>query len=131
MPLNKRMAISHLDKARHNFELYIRLKEEGAYLDWAVTVLFYTAMHLAQACIVERVATGFDIPRNHSDRDAAVARELPAVYMDYSFLYTRSQWARYHVDRLTPTNEQVQELEDSSFRSIVDAMAALDIKLEP
>ena len=49
MPLTKPDAVRHLDKARSNHALYEKLKSEATHLDWAVTVLFYTALHLVQA----------------------------------------------------------------------------------
>src|SRR5438132_1577291 len=111
MTLAKPGAKLHLERARSNHALYLRLKADQTHLDWAVTVLFYTALHLVQCHIVENAATGFDIPHDHSERDSAIARSLPDVYGNYRFLSTRSQWARYYVDKPVPTAELLQTYE--------------------
>ena len=129
MPLSKPSAIGHLEKARTSVQLYRQLKAEGILLGWAVTALFYAAMHLVQAQFVEEATTGFDIPHNHPDRDFAVSRRLPKVYLSYSFLYTRSQWARYHVDKPDPTPDQIRRYEEDHFRPIEKAMQVLDVVL--
>jgi hypothetical protein len=92
-------------------------------------VLFYTALHLVQAYIVENASTGFDIPRDHPERDSAVSRLLPHIYPSYRFLSNRNQWATYHVDKPVPTLEQVRQYEDQHFRRIETALKDLDIAL--
>jgi hypothetical protein len=129
MPLTKPDAKRHLEKARSNFVLYSRLKSDATHLDWAVTVLFYTALHLVQAHIVESAATGFDIPRDHPERDSSVARLLPELYTHYRFLSSRSQWARYHVDKPDPTPEQLYEYEANYFKPIETALLSMGISL--
>jgi hypothetical protein len=131
MPVTKPEAGLHLEKARLNFAHYEALKAESRYLDWAVTVLFYTAPHLVQAYLVESANTGFDIPRDHPERDNAVARLLPEIYTSYRLPSTRSQWARYHVDKPTPTPELLQQYEDHHFRRIETAMNERDFTLKP
>ena len=42
-PPLKAAAAKHLELARQNYETYHRLEHSGQDLDWAVTVLFYTA----------------------------------------------------------------------------------------
>ena len=51
----------HLDQARQDYTLNQELKRRGQYLDWAVTVLFYTALHLAEACLVEKHHLGVSL----------------------------------------------------------------------
>lgn len=130
MPLAKSDAERHLERARLNFALYKKLKAESTYLDWAVTVLFYTALHLVQAYLVETAATGFDIPRDHPERDNSVARLLPGIYTSYRFLSSRSQWARYHVDKPNPTLEQLQQYEDRHYQPILSELEKHDIRLK-
>src|SRR5258707_11570429 len=122
MSLTKPDALRHLNRARSNYTLYEKLKAEATHLDWAVTVLFYTALHLVQTFIVENAATGFDIPRDHPERDSCISRLLPGLYVSYRFLSSRSQWARYHVDKPNPSREQIQEYEDQHFRPIEMAL---------
>src|ERR1041384_1696553 len=127
MSPSKPAALGHLAKARSSIPLYRQLKAEGDLLDWAVTALFYAAMHLIQAHLVELATTGFDIPHSHPAPALAVARQLPDIYLDYSFLYTRSKWARYHVDKPVPTPDQLQQYENDHSQPIELAMLALDI----
>ncbi len=42
-------ATAHLAQARHNYALYGTLREAGSHPDWALTVLFYTVLHLIEA----------------------------------------------------------------------------------
>ena len=62
MPLTKPLAQAHLDQARANYLLYRQLRAEGQHRDWAITLLFYTALQLIQSYAVESAATSFDIP---------------------------------------------------------------------
>ena len=39
-PSLNQAALDHLEKARHNYRLYQRLKDEGEFLDWAIALLF-------------------------------------------------------------------------------------------
>jgi hypothetical protein len=39
----------HLEKARRNYVLYTQLAPSTEYRDWAITHLFYAAIHLVQA----------------------------------------------------------------------------------
>lgn len=129
MPLTKPDAVRHLEWARSNFALYGKLKDWGTHLDWAVTVLFYTALHLVQTHLVESAATGFDIPRDHPERDSAVARLLPDLYAHYRFLNNRSQWDRYHVDKPPPSLAHLQVYEDNHFRPVETGLYAVGISL--
>jgi len=52
-PPLKAAAAKHLALARQNYDTYHRLEHSGQDLDWAVTVLFYTALHLMQAYFVQ------------------------------------------------------------------------------
>jgi hypothetical protein len=129
MPLTKPDAERHLARACSNFQFYEKLKSEQANLDWAVTVLFYSALHLVQAHFVEVANTGFDIPRDHPERDNLVARLIPAIYSHYRFLGSRSQWSRYHVDKPPTTPSLIQSYEENHFRPIVSTMEALGVQL--
>ena|SRR5437899_7371400 len=129
-PPSKPQALLHLAQARQNHDLYQQLKREGKHLDWAVTVLFYTALHLIQAYLVELAATGFDIPKDHEDRDRYVRRKLTPIFSDYSLLQTRSNWARYQPNKPKPTVDLVQEYQDLQFARIVAHLRQLGVRLE-
>jgi hypothetical protein len=65
---SKPLAVQHLTRARQNYDTYQRLKTSGQALDWAVTILFYAALHLVQAYFVEQAVTAFDAPQTHQER---------------------------------------------------------------
>ena len=129
MPL-KPASLGHLTKARSSLELFRKLRTEGEFPDWAVTALFYAAMHLVQAHFVEAAQSGFDVPRSHSERNTAVRLRLPTIDPNYTLLYNRSQWARYHVNKPDPTPEVLQTLDADHFKPIQDALEALGISLD-
>jgi hypothetical protein len=80
----------YLAQARHNFRLYQKLKDEGEFLDWAVTALFYTVLHLIQACLLDIAGDAFDYPTIHEQRDAFIRRKLSDIWLPYNFLQNQS-----------------------------------------
>jgi hypothetical protein len=121
----------HLAQARHNLRLYHRLKDEGEFLDWAVTVLFYTALHLIQACLLEAAADAFDYPKSHEQRDAFIRRKLSEIWLPYNFIQNQSTRARYHPDQPKPTPLKLQQYETDQFAAIIAAAARRGITLNP
>src|SRR5437870_4490473 len=102
-PPTKQLAIDHLKQARQNYKLYGELKTKGEHPDWAVTVLFYTALHLVQAYLVESAKTGFDIPEKHERRISLVHQKLHLIGPHYERMFKLSMVARYHMDQPRPT----------------------------
>src|SRR3954451_11236686 len=92
---SKPLAVQHLTRPRQNYGAYGRLKTSGQDLDWAITVLFYTALHLVQAYFAEQAATAFDIPQNHQQRITRVGLKLLPIYRHYRALEDLSRRARY------------------------------------
>ncbi len=131
MPPLKPEAHLHLVQARQNYHLYQALKQGSQHLDWAVTVLFYTALHLAEAYLAENTSDAFSRPRGHEERSAAIRRHLPQIYSDYQFLRTRSTWARYHVQKPKPGPELVQRYETEQFARIAGELRRLGFSLDP
>ncbi len=129
MALTRSLALAHLEQARSNYRLYQRLKGEGDHLDWAATLLFYTALQLAQAYLVEVASDGFDYPRGHTDRESFIRRRIPEIFEPFRFLETRSRWARYHQDRPDPTVADLDQYERSWFTPVVDAMSKRGVSL--
>ena len=58
----------HLAQARHNHEFF-RTIDLDAYPDWALTVLFYAAVHYIDSKLAENAIH----PDNHNSRDGHVA----------------------------------------------------------
>ncbi|HEV8574210.1 MAG TPA: hypothetical protein VGR43_05820 [Dehalococcoidia bacterium] len=130
MPVSKPRALAHLEQAQHNHGLFQHLRADGRYPDWAVTALFYAALHLVEAYLVE-TSTGFDGTRDHLQRDSQIGLKIPRVYRDYSYLQMRSQWARYRVDKPKPTPAELQRYETERFAPIVAELTRLGVELQP
>jgi hypothetical protein len=99
---------THQQKVEHNQQVVAYLQLAGHdYLDWVVTVMFYTALHLVDQVLYQRDGIN---PRDHRQRHAAIAHEplLAPVYRDYRELEWQSQRSRYECANFTAT--EVQEL---------------------
>jgi hypothetical protein len=121
--------LKHLLQARQNYKLYQELKQGGEHLDWAVTVLFYAALHVVQAYFVESAASEAEIPRDHVERDSAIWRELRPIVNQYSFLKTRSMWARYALDKPKPTPLLLEQYESRQFADVLSELGRLGFTL--
>ena len=62
------------------------------YLDWQITALFYSALHLFNHHFELR---GIRKPENHRQRSRLIAHELPSTYDEYRNLKSLSEQARY------------------------------------
>lgn len=85
--------VEHIEKSRHNEDLAYLLSSKTAYFDWAVTILFYAAVHYVDAVLsVSRVD-----PLSHEQRHTAmrVNGTLRHVFKQYRTLETLSRNARY------------------------------------
>ena len=74
----------------------------GQFLDWAVTALFFSALHYVDAYLATLGSVGVH-PRTHAIRTSLVAKDavLSSVRVEYEHLKTRSQDARYDLARFT------------------------------
>jgi len=97
----------HLQKARHNEEFVTSLgADPDRFADWAITGLFYSALHYIEAYFACRGRHSGD----HRARDSDIWRDtsLQGLYTPYSELKNASTTARYRVVSLT-----AQDLADS------------------
>lgn len=83
----------HLNQARHNETFIQRLLQGTRYMDWAVTGLFYTALHYIEAFLATQ---GVHSP-THRSRDTVFSRfpQLTLIYDPYRKLKDASLRARY------------------------------------
>ena len=99
---------THQRLVLHNQEVAKYLLDAGdTYLDWVVTVLFYTALHLVDQVL----AYTLDLhPRNHRQRHAAIVRhpEMVSIYPDYRELEYQSRRSRYQGAQFT--SQDIQRL---------------------
>lgn len=115
MPLHPE-AEKRLIYSRRNHDLYIELRNDGRYLDWAATVLFYSALLLVDAHAVEvgkkPVSPAGDIEMfgdfavtGHKLRHDYVRTSLATIRRNYTRLYNLSLDARYR--QFVPTLSQL------------------------
>ena len=95
----------HLAQAGKNEAFYQSFDlPSTAFLDWAVTGLFYAALHYVDAFLATRgTSSGID-PDNHYQREFWLSREilLTSIYSNYQELKNRSEDARYRLLHFTP-----------------------------
>ncbi len=82
----------HHDQARRNYRVSRLLRDSG-YVEWAMTALFYTALH----CVDHWLAHVARPPTNHAQRRNYLARLAvpPDIREAYRRLYELSVTARY------------------------------------
>ena len=88
MPLQS----EHISKAEAN-EKFVATVAQTAYLDWAVTIIFYSALHYVDAVL----AASSVHPDNHTKRSHAIGANatLLTIRPEYRVLETLSKNARY------------------------------------
>ena len=92
------------------------------YPDWAVTVVFYVALHYVDAFLARK---GRHEPATHENRErlAKTFKELRRVVPQYLRLKSASIRARHHGDN--PSAEDVQRLIDSPLAELRSRIEAL------
>ncbi len=86
----------HVTKAKHDEAFVLSLElSTTPYLDWAITALFYAALHYVEAYF----ATMKRHSPDHRTRDSAVHRDfkIKGIYNDYNELKNYSINARYYM----------------------------------
>lgn len=97
---------THQRQVEHNRQVIAHLQQAGdAYLDWVVTILFYTALHLVDQALYRNAQLN---PRNHRQRHAAIANDphLASIYGDYRELEHQSRRSRYECAQFTANEIQ-------------------------
>lgn len=89
----------HLNQAEHN-ERFFGSFDRTTYSDWAITVLFYAALHYVDAFLAH---AGIPYPGAHRTRDGLVnsVTQLRTISSEYLRLKNRSSSARYYASRFT------------------------------
>jgi uncharacterized protein (UPF0332 family) len=89
-------AAQHLNRAAENELLARSLDfEKGVEVDWAIVMLFYSAVHYIDSVLAVKNRH----PKDHTSRDSAIENHgtLSAVYNDYRRLKDGSREARYEI----------------------------------
>ena len=103
----------HKSQAEHN-ERFFRsfYRPNSNFLDWAVTVLFYQAVHLVEAYLARNdIHSG-----SHAERLRYVGESLSSIYVDFRRLYGESRRTRYDVDQ--PSQEEFDRLVQNHFQPL-------------
>lgn len=109
----------HFAQAEHN-EAFLGTFDlaTSPYLDWAVSVIFYAALHYLRALMARHRLTNIS---KYGEMDNAFARLLPfrrqpEVYQDYRQLKDDSRAARY--DMWRPHVAEIADLRDQELTRI-------------
>lgn len=110
---------AHLQQAVHNeqflatFDLVIT-----PYLDWAVTVIFYAALHYIRAVaaryLFSNISTYGELDRMFERLQ--ILRQNSGIYVDYRQLKDDSRVARYDMRKFSP--QEVRDLRDEELSRI-------------
>ena len=104
----------HVRRAERNLAFYNSFAlDTTPYRDWAVTALFYSALHYVDARL-----DAFNIhPDNHPERGQAVGEKLSRrLYRSYRELQEKSEDARYRLIDLD--SKSIRDLETGDFAAI-------------
>ena len=99
---------AHAFQVLHNREFLATFDlDNSPFLDWAVTVVFYTAIHLVEQFLARK---GQDL-LSHETRERFISQsaDLKPIWSVYRELKYQSERARYLVARLQP--DEVRNLE--------------------
>jgi hypothetical protein len=120
-------ARAHLDEAAANYRRYRWLLDANE-PDWALTLLFYSALHLIQA-YAEQEAThpgAAPAPADHPARRAYVADRLRSISRAYRALQEASEDARYDLARYSA--QEVREFHDDEYTRVREGLRARGIE---
>lgn len=97
--------VEHRAKAKNNRQFAKELLAGyPALADWAVTAIFYAALHHVDARLAQAAGRH---PKSHTERKLLVRQHAGAIYEKFRLLYERSREARYdmvdlsHVSKAT------------------------------
>lgn len=114
----------HINKALHNEEFWSHILETNpAYLDWAVTGLFYSAMHYIDAAYFALYSKHL---KSHEMADEEIGGQFAAIYSDYRTLKDERWKASYYSKRFVKSD--VEERIIPCFDKVKDfAIKVLDV----
>lgn len=116
---------AHLQQAEHNerflgtFDISI-----SPHLDWAITVIFYAALHYIRALAAKHLFTNIS---RYGDLDrvfdrVSIFKRNGWIYADYRQLKDDSRAARYDMVKFSP--REVEEFRDEELRRIREFVRA-------
>jgi HEPN domain-containing protein len=110
----------HAAQSEHNLLVAGRLADADAY-DWAITALFYAALHLLQAYLTR---TGIHVTTHMArDRYMRAATDLLPILSDYRALRDASEHARYECRAFS--GPEFLSIRDNAFLAITSHLRSL------
>lgn len=107
-------AAEHHTWAQQNEAFYTHLGgSQSQYPDWAMTVIFYVALHEIEAALVAKGSRVY----SHEQRKAKLASKWPVIRQWHDFLYTRSRDARYRCQSFSANDLALAETALASIRA--------------
>lgn len=86
--------MQHKFKGEHNEQFLVTLENSSEFIDWKFVVLYYSALHFADAYIAKK---GIPIISSHQERRKYYSKKLsPEEFASYKRLENYSKIARYH-----------------------------------
>ena len=112
-------AATHLAQARHNEDFFGRI-DQSLDSDWAVTALFYAALHYVDAYLFRKNLN----PGDHAERNRMMQANptTSAIWSHYRRLLDRSWDARYNAATYTPP--QIAQLHQIDFARVKREMTS-------
>lgn len=107
----------HKEKALWNESFYEYVKK-GKYNDWAVTGLFYAAIHLIEGFLASKgISVG-----SHSERMSCIVKisELKLIFEPYRKLYDFSVNARYKFYKLSES--KLENLYQNTYKPLKESL---------
>ncbi len=124
----------HYNQAVHNYRFFweVHSKLPGAFYDWKITVLFYTALHLLRALMRKR---GIEVSDSHQGLSAVINpnRSDPVspvkkhCYDSYKILYNASLEVRYS-GFLNPDKQSIYL--KRRFSTCEEALKSIDVYMK-
>jgi hypothetical protein len=111
----------HLDQFEHNLEVARRLAGTDDNWDWALTALFYAALHLCQA-YMSRQGLQADSHRKR-ERQMLASSELQPVLNHYKALRNDSEEARYDCRQFS--RSEFESIRDGTFSTVSGHLRSL------
>jgi hypothetical protein len=97
----------HLVQAQGNESFYEDIgADRSTTPDWAMTVLFYAALHYAQAAVFHLQGSN---PSNHQALKSVIRKTFGAIAAEYETLEDASRRARYECEKPKPNELQVAQ----------------------
>jgi hypothetical protein len=97
----------HAYQAQHNIDFLKQFILKHAN-DWAITIMFYSAVHIAEAMICKKVFIDnrdFNAHcSNHGERERVIKELFPEYHFQYTQLSKSAHDGRYKVYRFTEKN---------------------------